>query len=83
MSSVVKQQPSNSNNMASKLVSVSCCVSWAGNSNLISFQILAALCFFAFAAMVAARPRFLAIPLEDIQFIQGPAYLPRVRRAGT
>ncbi len=36
-------------------------------------QILVTLCLAAVVATVSARPRFLAIPIEDIQFLRGPA----------
>ena len=43
------------------------------------------LCFVALAAVASARPRFLAIPLEDVEFFRGQPYPVQhriVRRAG-
>ncbi|KAI9552736.1 hypothetical protein GHT06_020616 [Daphnia sinensis] len=36
-------------------------------------SILVTLCLAAVIAAASARPRFLAIPIEDIQFISGPS----------
>ncbi len=33
---------------------------------------MVALCLAAVMAVASARPRFLAIPLEDVEFVRGP-----------
>lgn len=46
---------------------------------------MVALCLAAVMAVASARPRFLAIPLEDVEFVRGPYPVPHhrvVRRAG-
>ena len=48
-------------------------------------KILVTLCLAAAVAVVSARPRFLAIPLEDVEFVNRPVYIPHhriTRRAG-
>ena len=46
---------------------------------LMSVQVIVALCLVSVAAMASARPRFLAIPLEDVEFVNVPH---RQRRDG-
>ena len=41
-------------------------------TGLLSVQVIVALCLVSVAAMASARPRFLAIPLEDVEFLRGP-----------
>ncbi|KZS06293.1 Uncharacterized protein APZ42_030248 [Daphnia magna] len=43
------------------------------NKIMASKLILVTLCLAAVIAAASARPRFLAIPIEDIQFLNGPS----------
>ena len=69
--------------MASKLVSssfhysklLSIKLTWIYYKHF-PLKILVTLCLAAVTAAVSARPRFLAIPIEDIQFLRGPAPYP-------
>jgi hypothetical protein len=48
-------------------------------------KILVTLCLAAAVVVVSARPRFLAIPLEDVDFVNRRVYIPHhriTRRAG-
>merc|ERR1712071_70820 len=45
-------------------------------TTMASKLVLLALCVVVCAVTVSARPRFLAIPIEDVKFINGMPYLP-------